>query len=180
MDRMSATRMLDALAQDGRVAYRTADLAALFDEHRQGNGRLSTTLRSLVACGTLERVCRGIYAYAPYKGPASYMLESIVLALRPGDVTVISFEKAASIRNLTSQIYPRHLTCMTTGVGGRYQCSFGTIELVHTMTSGTKLRSGCDEVDGWTLPVARRETIIRHMRRCGRDISEFDMLEEAL
>ena len=120
MNRLSAIRALDSVAcEQGRYVFRTPDLARLFDAPRKGSGRLSHTIRSLVDCGALERVTKGVYIYHDHRAAPPHILHDVALALRPRDVTVESFETAAAIRNLTTQMYPLALTCATTGKIGR-------------------------------------------------------------
>lgn len=179
MDRLSAIRRLDdASREDHRYVYRTPDLSRLLDAPRKGSGRLSHTIRSLIDCEALERVTKGVYIYHDHRAAPPHILHDVALALRPRDVTVESFETAAAIRNLTTQMYPLALTCATTGSSGKYSCSYGQVELVHTEMSGPDLWANSDNLGNGELPLAHESLIVHNMRRCGRPMHEFDNLRE--
>lgn len=178
MQLVKAMRKLDYLAKGGEFVYRTPDLSVVFQEPFSEKAKLSATISSLVKEGTLERVTNGVYVYVGPFSPPENILHMIAQALRPADVTVESLESAAAYWGLTTQLTMGTVTAMTTGSGGRYNCSYGNVELVRTNAHGSDLLAESVKVDGGHLPLATKDAVLRHMRTCRRDLTILDNLED--
>ena len=115
--------------EGAKRVFRARELGRLFGEK---GDKLRSTIRRLRADGIIENVGRDLYWFSGAAEGEVPALEEIAAALRPGDLSFIALESAASLWDVISQIPVDRLTLMTTGRSGTFPTRFGTIEFVHT------------------------------------------------
>ena len=167
---LQALERLDGWDRLGRYVFTTGDLARIFSEPR-GCPALSGTLTRLVADSFLARPCRGVYVYRKAQSLDATVLARIALTARRGEVSIESFETAASKWGLISQSYARSLSVMTTGRSATFSCEWGELALVHSARTPTYLYEHSIERPETPMRLADERLTLGSIRRSGRGIT---------
>ena len=171
MDKATAIKRLTDWDERGRYVYTLHDLSRVFPEDRSKT--LKEGVARLVRAGLLQRICRGVYIYPLARSRDSHTIERIAGALRRGEYSYVSNESALSEYGAISQAPVDRLTVMTTGRGGTYRTSYGTIEFTHTSRGLPDILAGIKDV-GRPLRLATPQAAWRDLKRVGRNIHLVD------
>ncbi len=117
---------------------------------------MGKSLQRMVEDQLLIKAARGIYVYAPaLMRNGGRVIESVVRALRPGQLSYFSLESMLSGYGIISQVPVSYLTVMTTGASCLHKTPFGTIEFTHTKRSIPEVLERTIVVEGRPLRIAK-------------------------
>ena len=124
-------RGLDALASAERYLFTPADMRALLPA--MSDAAYRALLSRAAKGGRLQRICRGLYLYAPVRPDTGRLLFHAAARLRAHEFNYISLETALSDCGIISQIPQNWITLMSSGRSSEIDCGrWGTIEFIHT------------------------------------------------
>ncbi|MFZ1181698.1 MAG: DUF6088 family protein [Herbaspirillum sp.] len=175
MKKIDAIKMLQQLDKRGVYVFQQRDFAKMFPSEQKKT--LEKSLQRLVSDGIVERVAKGVYVNPMAKSKRANIIEDIAIALRPGSFSFVSLESILSEYGVISQVPVSRITIMTTGVKGKYQTPYGTIEFTHTKRGPAEIFKRTMLVKGRPLRIATKEAAIQDLNRVGRNRNMADPQE---
>ena len=152
-----------------------AQFRMLFPDYQEN--ALKVRLHQLVKRGTLDKVCRGVWSYPKSKYYATTDLRYLPHLLRQTDINYISLESVLSKHSIISQQMFNFLTVMTTGRGGKFNTSMGTLELIHTKRDPLTLLTETFPVQDVPIREATIERAWQDLKNVGRNTNMIDLEE---
>lgn len=152
-----------------------AQFRMLFPDYQEN--ALKVRLHQLVKRGTLEKVCRGVWSYPKSKYYPTTDLRYLPHLLRQTDINYISLESVLSKHSIISQQMFNFLTVMTTGRGGKFNTSMGTLEFIHTKRDPLRLLTETFPVQDVPIREATIERAWKDLKNVGRNTNMIDLEE---
>jgi predicted transcriptional regulator of viral defense system len=175
MKKSHAIKILRDWDKKGIFVFKKHTLRKLFPEDSPKT--FDESLSRLVKDDILKPVSRGIYVNPHANSFSQYVLEKIVIALRPANYSYVSLESMLSQYGVISQIPIDRLTVMTTGRRGVYETPYGIIEMTHTKRSVENILQNTIKIEDNPLRIATKQTAYRDLKRVGRNLDLIDLSE---
>jgi predicted transcriptional regulator of viral defense system len=147
------------------------------------NTAFKTFLSRAVKQRTLERVCRGLYAFNSTNNSNGLLLFHAAAYMRSSEFNYISLETVLSDAGIISQIPLACVTIMSSGRSNKIPCgNFGTIEFIHISRKPAEIMGELTYDERRRLWRASPKHAFEDMKKTHRDCSliNWDVLNESI